>query len=501
MLKRFSKLLLLRGALALTLATHGQAQELLEMPGSSPLVDVSLQFNTGAVQDPKGAEGSAYLTATSLSEGGTEAHTYDELLSLFYPWAVEIDTTVDKEAVTFTATVHKDHLQAFTPIFVEMMTRPKFAKADLDRLRDKAKNYLTQDLRSNNDEELGKEALYLEIYPESHPYGHHDAGSVSGLQALDQAKLQEFYLQNFHGANFTLGVAGGYPEGYPQKLRDQLVAELPAARPLPKSGKMEIARPAKPDGRRVTIVEKDTRSVAMSMGFPIEVTPSHPDWTALNLVRSYLGEHRSSNSYLYQRLREARGLNYGDYAYIEYFPNGMYLSQPEPYYPRSEQIFQIWIRPVQPETALFTLRATFYEFEKLINNGMSKEDFEATRAFLSKNAPLLVASSARRLGYAMDSKFYGVDPYVEKLRRELAKLTLEDVNAAIRRHLQPDDMEIVLVSKDAAKLKADLLTGATSPMTYNSPKSEDILAEDKVIQNYPLNLGEVLIVPVDQMFR
>jgi zinc protease len=491
---------MLCGVAWLTLAGSTLAQEILSLPGTSPLVDVSLQFATGAAHDPNGAEGNAYLTALMLSQGATEAHSYEQLLDLFYPWAVEVDTTVDKEAVTFTATVHRDHLEAFTPLFLEMMTRPRFSAGDLDRLRDKAENFLTQDLRSNNDEELGKEALYLEIYPKSHPYGHHNAGSLTGLRSLDEARLRDFYQKNFHAGNFRLGVAGGYPEGYPQRLRDQLVASLPAD-PTAQTGRPAITHPARPDGRRVTIVEKDTRSVAMSLGFPIEVNRAHPDWTALNLVRSYLGEHRSSNSHLYQRLREARGLNYGDYAYIEYFPNGMFQFQPDPYLPRSEQIFQVWIRPVQPETALFTLRATLFELEKLVNDGLTQEQFEATRSFLSKNAPLLVASNQRRLGYAMDSRWYEVDPYVEKLRKELAELTLEEVNAVIKRHLQAEDLEIVLVSKNAQQLKADLLQGDPSPMTYNSPKPEEILTEDRVIQSFPLRLGEVLITPVEQMFR
>lgn len=483
----------------LALAGPVASQEILTLPGTSPLVDVSLQFATGSAHDPKGAEGNAYLTAAMLSQAATEAHSYEELLNLFYPWAVEVDTTVDKEAVTFTATVHKDHLEAFTPLFLEMMTRPRFARGDLDRLRDKTENFLTQDLRSNNDEELGKEALYLEVYPQSHPYGHHNAGTISGLRGLDETEVRSFYQEHFHAGNFRLGLAGGFPEGYPERLRDALVAGLPAADS--DRAELKIPRPSYPDGRRVTIVEKDTRSVAMSLGFPIEVNRAHPDWTALNLVRSFLGEHRSSNSHLYQRLREARGLNYGDYAYIEYFPNGMYQFQPDPYLPRSEQIFQIWIRPVQPETALFTLRATLFELEKLVENGLTQDQFEATRSFLSKNAPLLVASNSRRLGYAMDSRWYEVDPYVEKLRKELKALTLEQVNSVIKRHLQADNLEIVLVSKNASGLKADLLKGDPSPMTYNSPKPESILTEDKVIQSYPLELGEVLVVPVDQMFR
>ena len=52
-----------------------------------------------------------------------------------------------------------------------------------------------------------------------------------------------------------------------------------------------------------------------------------------------------SSGVLYDRMREKRGLNYGDYAYIEYFPRGMFLMEPQPNLARHHQIFQVWIRP------------------------------------------------------------------------------------------------------------------------------------------------------------
>lgn len=475
------------------------SQDLVTLPGNSPLVNITVQFRTGAAWDPDRHEGTAYLTAHMLSEGSSEDHTYQQFLDTFYPWAVSVDTTVDKEMITFSTTVHRDHLEEFTPLLVEMMSRPKFAASDLDRVRDNAKNFLTQDLRANNDEELGKEVLYLEIYPNNHPYGHHNAGTVKGLSRVTPEHLREFYKKQFHLGNLVVGIAGGYPEGYAERLMARLTSSLPQP-PMEPDG-LRLHRPAKPDGRRVTIVERDTRSVAMSLGFPIQVNRSHKDWAALFLFRSFLGEHRSSNSYLYQRLREARGLNYGDYAYIEYFPRGMFLTKPNPYYPRTHQIFQIWIRPVQPDTALFTLRATLYEYEKLLREGLTAEQFEATRSFLTKNAPLLVSSNDRRLGYTLDSKFYGSDPFVERLRDELAQMTVDDVNQAIRRHLQSEDMEIVLVSKNGQELKQKLLEGAPSPMTYNSEKPKEITDEDKVIETYPLKLDEVRVISVENFFR
>ena len=224
---------------------------------------------------------------------------------------------------------------------------------------------------------------------------------------------------------------------------------------------------------------------AVSFGFPIEVNRAHKDWVALWLVRSFLGEHRNSNSFLYQKIREARGMNYGDYAYIEYFPNGMYRTQPSANLGRSEQIFQVWLRPLRSNTdAHFATRTAMYEIEKLIADGMTEEQFEATRAFLSKYAGLLLKGQDRVLGYQMDSDFYGTKPFIDVVKKGLKKLTLKDVNKVIRKHLQLDDIQFVFITADGADMKARLVNETPSPMTYNAEKPAELLAEDQIIQDY-----------------
>ena len=81
----------------------------------------------------------------------------------------------------------------------------------------------------------------------------------------------------------------------------------------------EAARAARPEGLDVTIVEKPADSTAISLGFPIDVTRRDDDFYALAVANSYLGEHRTFNGKLMQDLRGKRGLNYGDYSYIEDF--------------------------------------------------------------------------------------------------------------------------------------------------------------------------------------
>ncbi len=106
----------------------------------------------------------------------------------------------------------------------------------------------------------------------------------------------------------------------------------------------------------------------------------------LPIANSWLGEHRNSSSHLYQVIREERGLNYGDYSYIEYYPGGGGFTVPPQNVARRQQIFEIWIRPVPNETRHFALRAALREFQKLVDNGLTENEFQLTRGFLSKYA-------------------------------------------------------------------------------------------------------------------
>ena len=163
-------------------------------------------------------------------------------------------------------------------------------------------------------------------------------------------------------ANLVTGLAGGFPKGFEEKLTADFAAKLAAG----STARVKLAAPAKIEGLQMTVIEKDTPGTAISLGFPLQITRAHPDWPALLVMQSYFGQHRSSNSYLYQRLRQIRGLNYGDYAYIEYFPRGMFQFHPDANIARQQQIFQVWIRPVEPKNSQFALRAAVYEIDKLV---------------------------------------------------------------------------------------------------------------------------------------
>ncbi len=483
--------------LLLAAGTLSADVRVVALPAPSPLVSFRIVWLTGSASDPADKPGTAALTAAMLARGGTREMTYQEILDALFPMAVSVASHTDKEMTVFYGTTHVDNLEKFYGIFRSMLLDPGWRQDDFKRLRDDAVNFLRVTLRGTNDEELGKEVLYNQIFA-NHPYGHHNVGAVSGLERLTLEDLRRFYRNHYTRANLILGIAGGYPREFVDRMQKDFSA-LPQGKPAPATR----PAPSRPKGIRVTMVEKETRSVAISLGFPIEVRRGHPDFPALLVTQSYFGQHRMSGGRLYQRMRELRGLNYGDYAYIEYFPRGMFRLEPEPNLARRSQIFQIWIRPVEPPTAHFALRLALYELDRLIQRGLSPEDFERTRTFLSKYVNLLLKTQDAQLGYAIDSQYYGIPDYVSYVRSALARLTVEDVNRAIRRHLRTEDLHIVIVAKNCDQLRAKLLANEPSPMSYNAPKPKDILDEDKVVERWPIPLKPeaVRVLPVEKVFE
>jgi zinc protease len=473
------------------------AAEVVARPGQSPIINFRIAFRAGAANDPAGKAGLATFTATMLSDGGTKAKTRQQILDEMYPMAARLGAQVDKEMIVFEGTTHAENLEPFYVNLRDALLAPGWREDDLKRIRDAQTNALKLSLRGNNDEELGKEVLYEQLYA-GHPYGHVNLGKLSAVGAITMADLQGFYKAHFTQANLIIGVAGNYPKGFVERMRKDFAV-------LPKGAPAAVKLPAlKPmTESRVTIVDKKTRAVAYSIGFPITVTRNHPDYPALLVASDWFGKHRSSGGNLYQRMREIRGLNYGDYSYIEYFPNGMYQFEPDPNMPRRSQIFQIWVRPVEPPTAHFALRLALFELDRLVDRGMTESDFETTRDFVSRSVSLLMKTKSAELGYAIDSKVYGIPEYTKYIQDALAKLTYAQVQAAIKKHLRKDRLHIVAITDNGEAFKKMLLADEPSPMKYNSPKPGDILEEDKIVAAKKLGLkaDQITVIPEERVFQ
>jgi len=465
-----------------------------------PQVEVKLLFNSGSTSDPAGREGLAALAASMITDAGSKEMRTDEISRALYPMAGSFASQVDKEMTTLTGSIHRDNWKKFFDIVIPQLLTPGYREEDFQRLKDSQLNALRQDLRNNNEEELGKERLIGNIYRGT-PMAHPAIGTIAGLESITLDDVRKFVATHYTRGNVVAGVSGDYPEALLTELKSDL-GQLPAGSAVAQGMKgLDPIAGHKATGLEVEIIKKDTRATAISLGLPLPITRRDPDFAALNVARAWLGEHRASTGRLYNRIREVRGLNYGDYAYIEFFtnPGGQFF--PSPNIARRAQAFELWIRPVVPANGQMAIRLALYELQKMIDNGLTQEQFESTRDYLMKNAFLATATQDQRLGYALDSWWYGMPEYTEALRAAYAKLTRDDVNRAIRKYLSAKDMNVVVVTKDAEAFRDLLLKDEPSSIKYDAPKPE-LAAEDLLIGAYKLNLKpeNVKITPVDDVF-
>lgn len=477
----------------------GRADRLVLFPvADDPTVSFRILFNVGSQNDPPGKEGLAALTATLVADGSTKNRPYEDVLGLLYPMGGSITAHVDKETTVFVGRTHKDNLDAYYALFKEVLLEPAFTEDDFTRVKNDYINYIRTTLRYSQDEELAKEALYEFIFAGT-PYEHNEEGNVKSLGAITADDARKFYRAHYTRDDVTIGLGGGFDEAFAARVETDFEA-LPAGA----SAQVPPPRLRPIDGLEVRIIEKDVQSTALSFGFPIGVRRGDRDFYALAIATSWLGEHRNSFSHLYQVIREARGLNYGDYAYIEHFPHSHAADVPPPNVTRRQAVFQVWIRPVPNEARVFALRAALRELRNLVENGMSESDFELTRKFLKGYVLHYAPTTTAKLGYALDDHFYGIgEGHWATFSRMLDELTREDVNAALKKHLGFENIKVVFISPDAEGLRSALVTNAPSPITYTSEKPAGVIAEDGEIATYPLTVtpDHVTVRKVEEVFE
>ncbi len=96
----------------------------------------------------------------------------------------------------------------------------------------------------------------------------------------------------------------------------------------------------------------------------------------------------------------------------------------------------------------------------MAKNGLTKEQFDYQRKFLKNYCLHFAETTSDRLGWALDDRFYGTEAnggHLATFRKMMDEITLDEVNAAVKKHLQADDLEIALVTAGAKELAEKIM--------------------------------------------
>jgi zinc protease len=293
-----------------------------------------------------------------------------------------------------------------------------------------------------------------------------------------------------------VGVTGNAPAGLEDSLASLFPAGVLCAAPA------RLPEPVRRGPRVLVVSHPAARAATVRMLAPYSVTRAHPDHPALVLFASYLGLSGQFIGRLMQAVRESRGLNYGDYAYAEHIEPSPFSRGPAAHAVRSQQGFEIMLRPMTPTHVPFVTRLVFRELERALAV-LPAADLERVSGFLDGFLPLWLETPDARLGSALDQAYFGLDdPYVSMLQGAFRALDAEEVREAAARHVRPSELRIVIVTPDALATRDALLRERLEPLDYDHPVSAEVVAEDHEINAYALGLDEddIAIVDVSALF-
>ncbi len=330
----------------------------------------------------------------------------------------------------------RDELDALLELMEEVLRRPVFPASELDALR---REELSR-LRSQRDDPGAVASRALERHFDARDPDHPDYvadfdEAAERLRAVDRDALEAFH-RRFHGfdAGTTIALVGDFDA---DELRNALNTRFGDFRP--ETGFERIADPYRDvEAERLDSQLDDKANAVLIARQPLELRDDHPDWPALEMAGHMLGGGFLS-SRLSDRIRNEEGLSYSV---------GARFSA----HPIDDSATFTAFAAFAPENRDRLIEVMMEELERAIADGFTAEELESARTGLLRQLGLVRADDGRLAGQLAARQFFGRDLHHDAaFEAEIAALTVDDVNAALARWLDPSRLTLSIAGDFAGR--------------------------------------------------
>ena len=388
-----------------------------------PIVAIEMLVKTGSVHDPQGQYGLAHIVSQLLREGTRSKDSLEISEEIdFIGGSLRVNCGYDSTSVSTTALVK--HFNTILDLLADVARYPIFKAKDIDRHRDKAITAIVKE--KDNKTSIAYRHFNQMLY-NKHPYAHSPIGTIAGLKAISGNEIKRFYETHYLPNNVILTVIGDIEP-------KNILTDIKNAFGDWKKGNIpKQALPPIPGikGYKIRIVDKpDLTQTEIRLGHS-GIARDDPDYFPLMLMNYILG--RGPVSRLYTKIRVEKGLTYGANSRFE----------------MRKLRGAFYIRTYSKnETAIEALRLVLEELKELTTNGVTKEELDRAKSFYIGHYPLSMETPAQIASKILDQEFYGLpDDYLEKYLDNIKAVSMEDVDHAIKRILDPENLIITLVSR------------------------------------------------------
>jgi len=384
-----------------------------------PLIAVNFSFKGGASQDPEGKEGLTRLLSATLDEGAGDLPS-QAFQGRLEELAVNISFDAGKDRFygnLRTLTPTRD--EAFDLLHLAL-TKPRFDAEAVGRMQAQ----LISSARRNAEDPNAIAALsYTAAALGEHPYARPTGGTEASLQKLTPEDLVQQHKRLVARSGLTIGVVGAIDAKTLAPLLDRVFAGLPEGGDL-----SEIPEVTPKTGMRISKSLQIPQTTLM-FGLP-GLKRDDPDYQAAYVMNHILGGG-SFTSWLYEEVREKRGLAYGvNTSLVPYDHTGLLLGSTATRADRAEE----------------SLKIVLDQFDRMATKGPTQAELDSAKRYLTGSYALRFDSSgkiARQL-VALQNEGLGID-YFDRRNSEIEAITLDDVNRVAKRLLAGKELTVVSV--------------------------------------------------------
>lgn len=419
--------LAIEARLARSELSSGMKVTLLPKKTRGSMVTLRINLRYGSVESLTGLSIAAELMPQMLNRG-SENMTRQQISDELNNYRAQMRVSGTPGVLSVSVQTSRENLVPVLRIVEEVLRHPVFPKEELEIIREEQIAGLNQ--QSSDPVTLAMTAVSQKLspYPADDPrYVASPKEEAEKVQAVTIEDIQKVYSRLLSSSVGELTVVGDFDP--------ELV--IPAVDEFTKSWTSDVKfeRLAKESvnnekGEMQQIITPDKANAAYVAAMTIPMRDSHPDYPALSIGNFILGSSGLS-SRLGDRVRQKDGLSYTIQSSLQ--PSAV-----------DERTTFFLFAISNPENAAKVHDAIQDELQRLIKDGITQEELDAAKAgYLQEQQ--VNRTEDRAIAQMLESyAFIGRDmKYVAVQEERISQLTVEEVNAALRKHLDPKRLFVV----------------------------------------------------------
>ena len=382
-------------------------------------VSIGMWVRCGSCHEDLHTNGTAHFIEHMLFKGTEKRSAFD------IAWAIDsvggvMNAFTGKELTSFYLKIPDYHFPLAIDIMSDIFNNSCFAEEEID----KEKSVILQEinmLEDSPDEYIHE--FFDALFWGRHPLGLPILGTRERVGEMNRASMAHFFDSRYRGDKLILTAAGN--------LKHEELVKLAAAAFGTLSGEVRDEEVVDPViAARLSVLEKDLEQVHMVIGVPAPSAVSPKRYAGM-LLNAILGG--SMSSWLFQEVREKRGLAYEIQSYLTSYTRegllGVYVGTD------AEKI---------PDVMNIILDA----FTRFKNRLLEARELEAIKEMLKGNFLLSMESTDNRMTrLARNEVYFQRHVTAEEVTAGLDAVTSEDVRELAVELFEPAALSVAAIGR------------------------------------------------------